>query len=135
MTAMHDRPPPPRLLLGSALLLWGALTDRSMVGLVLALVVEARNWTALRWDFDERAHIRAWRLVVLLIFVTLVFLWMDDVPLMAVPRLLGWLPALLLPLQFTQTYGTRGPMSARVSTARQSTQAFGPVTRAPVTKS
>jgi hypothetical protein len=111
---MNDRPPPPRLLLGSALLLWGALTDRSLVGLALALVVEARHWTGLRWDFDERAHIRAWRLVVLLIFATLVFLWLDDVPLMAVPRLLGWLPALLLPLQFTQTYGLRGPMSARV---------------------
>jgi protein-glutamine gamma-glutamyltransferase len=112
--AMDDRSPPPRLLLGSALLLWGALTDRSVVGLVLALVVEARHWTGLRWEFDERAQIRAWRLVVLLIFVTLVFLWLDDVPLMAVPRLLGWLPALLLPLQFTQTYGTRGSMSARV---------------------
>ncbi len=114
MSAAAPPPPPPRLLLGSSLLLWGALTDRSLVGLALALLLEARHWTPLRWDFDERAHIRAWRLVVLLLFATLVFLWLDNVPLLAVPRLLGWLPALLLPLQFTQTYALRGGMSARV---------------------
>jgi hypothetical protein len=110
---MNTRPPP-RLLLGTALLFWGALTGRPMVGLVLAVLAEAVHWTRLRWDFDETAQIRAWRLTVLLLVVTLVVLWIDDTPHMAVPRLLGWLPALLLPLQFVQAYGMRGGMSPRV---------------------
>lgn len=110
---MNTRPPP-RLLLGTALLFWGALTGRPVVGLVLAILAEAVHWTRLRWDFDETAQIRAWRLTVLLMLVTLVVLWIDDTPHMAVPRLLGWLPALLLPLQFVQAYGMRGGMSLRV---------------------
>ncbi|MCF7734000.1 MAG: transglutaminase domain-containing protein [Akkermansiaceae bacterium] len=111
---MNPHPPPPRLLLGTALLCWGALTGHSVVGLVLALIVEAVHWTRLRWDFDELAQIRAWRLSVLLMFLMLVVFWIDDVPQMAVPRLLGWLPALLLPVQFVQAYGLRGSISVRV---------------------
>lgn len=111
---MNPPPPPPRLLLGTALLFWGALTDRALVGLVLALLVEAVHWTRLRWDFDEQSQIRSWRLAVLLMLLTLVVFWIDDTPHMAVPRLLGWLPALLLPVQFVQAYGLRQEMSIRV---------------------
>lgn len=111
---MSAFPPPPRLLLGTALLWWGALTGRPLTGLVLALVVEAAHWTRVRWNFDERSQIRAWRLSVLLMLVSLVLIVLDGSPFFAAPRLIGWLPALLLPLQFVQAYGMREAMSPRV---------------------
>lgn len=110
---MNPRPPP-RLLLGTALLFWGAATGRPVVGLILAMVVEAAHWTRLRWDFDDAAHIRAWQISAVTAGLALVMLWIDDAPLMAAPRLLGWFPALLLPLQFVQSYGLRHDMSIRV---------------------
>ncbi len=113
---MNPVQPPPRLLLGTALLFWGAITGHGVVGLVLALLVEAAHWTRLRWDFDELACIRAWRLTVLAIAMAIVWLWFEGNPFMAVPRALGWMPVLLLPLQFVQAYGLRDSMGLRTFT-------------------
>ena len=92
------------------------MTDHGLVGLGLAMLVEASHWTRLRWDFDELAAIRAWRLTVFAIALTIVWLWIDGNPYQAVPRALGWLPALLLPLQFVQAYGLRNTLWLRTFT-------------------
>lgn len=86
------------------------MTGRGLTGLVLALVVEAAHWTRLRWPFDDSACVRAWRITVFATALTIVWMWIDGNPYMAVPRTLGWLPALLLPLQFVQSYGLRDSM-------------------------
>jgi hypothetical protein len=104
------------LLLGTALLFWGAMTGHGLAGLGLALLVEGCHWTRLRWDFDELASIRAWRISVLVTAVTIIWFWFEGNPYMAVPRALGWLPALLLPLQFVQAYGLRETMWLRTFT-------------------
>jgi hypothetical protein len=89
------------------------MTGHGMLGLVLAFIVEAAHWTRLRWDFDDTACIRAWHLVVLLIALAMVFIWIDGNPYLMVPRLLGWLPALLLPMQFIQSFGLADSIPAR----------------------
>jgi protein-glutamine gamma-glutamyltransferase len=96
---------PPRLLIGVALIFWGLMTDRPLTGVSLAVVMEAAHWTKLRWDFREQAFLRAWHLSALLISVRLVLILVDGGRFIAVPRLLGWLPLLLAPVQFTQSYG------------------------------
>lgn len=101
---------PPRLLIGAALLFWGFMSDRPVLGLALALVMEAAHWTKLRWDFDEQAFIKAWQISALLIAATMVLIFVDGGRFVAVPRLLGWLPLLLAPVQFTQSYGLRDRM-------------------------
>ncbi len=101
---------PPRLLIGVALLFWGFMTDRPVLGLSLALVLEAAHWTKLRWDFEEQAFLRAWQLSALLIAATMVLILVDGGRFVAVPRLLGWLPLLLAPVQFTQSYGLKDRM-------------------------
>jgi transglutaminase-like putative cysteine protease len=95
------------LLLGASLLFWGAMTDRPLVGLVLALVVEACHWTRLRWEFNDAACVRAWHLSAVAIALTTMLIWLDGNRYTALPRLLGWLPPLLLPMQFVQAFGMR----------------------------
>jgi hypothetical protein len=92
------------------------MTGHGLVGLVLALLVEGSHWTRLRWDFDELAAIRAWRISVIAIALAIIWLWFEGNPYMAVPRALGWMPALLLPLQFVQSYGLRDTMWLRTFT-------------------
>src|SRR5690606_15193994 len=96
---------PPRLLLGTSLLFWGGMTGRPVPGLVLALLVEGAHWTRIRWDFGERAFLRAWRLTVLLLAVVSVLILMDGARLDAMLRVFTWMPVILLPLQFVQSYG------------------------------
>ena len=101
---------PPRLLIGVALLFWGFMTDRPVIGLSLALVMEAAHWTKLRWEFEEQSYLRAWQLSALLIGATMMLILIDGGRYVAVPRLLGWLPLLLAPMQFTQSYGLKDRM-------------------------
>lgn len=102
---------PPRLLLGVALIFWGVMTNQLLVGLSLAVVIEAAHWTKLRWDFQEQAFLRAWQLCALLISARMVLILIDGGRFIAVPRLLGWLPLLMAPLQLTQSYSLNDRMS------------------------
>jgi hypothetical protein len=108
-------------LLGSALLFWGATTDRLLVGFVIALLVEARHWTRFRWEFDDEAYGRAWQFTSLAIALAAVVIWLEGNRYTALPGLLSWLPPLLLPMQFVQTYGMRDslPVSVFSFLARQ----------------
>jgi hypothetical protein len=108
-------------LLGTALLFWGAMTDHPIIAVVLALLIESAHWTRLRWNFNETAYIRAWQISVLSAGAMAIFIWLDGDRFSALPRLLGWLPALFLPVQFTQSFGLRNsiPLNAFSFFARQ----------------
>lgn len=83
------------------------MTGRPLIGLALALVVEGRHWTRVRWEFDDDACGQVWRFTVLATALAAVSIWMDGKRVTALPTLLSWLPVLLLPLQFVQSYGMR----------------------------
>jgi len=102
---------PPRLLLGAALLFWGGMTDRALAGLGCALLVEGAHWTRIRWDFDERANLLAWRLSVFFLLVAMVLVVLDGARLHAMARVFTWLPVVLMPLQFVQSYGMSRTMT------------------------
>jgi hypothetical protein len=86
------------------------MTGRPVIGLILALVIEASHWTRLRWDFDEDAFSRAWQFTTLAIAMAAVLIWLDGNRYTALPSLLSWMPPLLLAMQFIQSYGMRGSM-------------------------
>ncbi|MEY4245317.1 MAG: hypothetical protein RLZZ245_2902 [Verrucomicrobiota bacterium] len=88
-----------------ALIFWGIMTGRPILGVILALVVEAAHWTKFRWDFAEEATSRTWQFNVVIIFIAATLIYMDGDPFVALPILLTWLPPLLLPMQFIQSYG------------------------------
>ncbi len=86
------------------------MTDRPVIGLVLALLVEASHWTRIRWDFDEEGRSRAWQLTSIGILLSAMLIWLDGTRYTALPALLSWLPPLLLPMHFVQAYGMRETM-------------------------
>ncbi len=97
---------PPRLLLGVAFLFWGAMGNYPFVGLLGAVVFEARHWTSLRWNFGEKGFVRAWQLcMVILVIVAVRFLSSDDERTAAASlELLSWLPFIFMPLGLAQQY-------------------------------
>ncbi|MGJ8696174.1 MAG: transglutaminase-like domain-containing protein [Verrucomicrobiaceae bacterium] len=99
---------PPRLLLGVAFLFWGAMGEYPFVGLVTAILMEARHWTNLRWEFGEKGFVRAWQLcVIVLIVVAVRFFASDEEPTAeASLELLSWLPFIFLPLGLAQQYAS-----------------------------
>ncbi|MEP2777170.1 MAG: transglutaminase-like domain-containing protein [Luteolibacter sp.] len=107
-TSVH---PPPRMLLGATLLFWGAMTGNPFLALVAALLVEAANWMRFRWDFNDTANSRAWRLSMALTIISGALIWLESDRYSALPKLLVWLPLLFLPLQFVQSYGLRNSMA------------------------
>lgn len=110
-SATREPTPPPRLLLGVALLLWGGISGHPIIGLIAAVVVEAAHWTKTRWDFEERASQRAWRASLVLLLFAGAIVWMNTSIVSALPRTVVWLPITLLPLQFVQSYGIHRSLS------------------------
>jgi transglutaminase-like putative cysteine protease len=83
------------------------MTDRIMTGLLLAIIVESAHLLKFRWDFSEETASRAWHFTTVGIALAAVLIFLDDTPYLALPNLLTWLPPLLLPMQFIQSYGLR----------------------------
>lgn len=101
---------PPRLLLGVVLLFWGAVTEQPLVGLLCAIVVEARWWTNLRWDFTERGFVRAWNLSFLIGVLAALWFWLQGSSVYHLFDLLVWIPVFFLPVALAQAYATRPTM-------------------------
>jgi hypothetical protein len=97
--------PPPRLLLGATLLFWGAMSGNSALALILALIIESPNWIRSRWNFNDQACSRAWYLCIILTVFAMIPIWLEGNRYTTLTRLLTWLPVLLFPLQFLQSFG------------------------------
>lgn len=102
--------PPPPYLLGASVLFWGMMANRPVIGLVIALLVEGARFTRVRWDFSEDTVWRAWQLTCVLIIFAGALIYLEGRPLYALPRLLTWMPALLLPMQFIQSFGMKSAL-------------------------
>lgn len=104
MTSQHIQPPP-RFLLGATLLFWGAMSGHSLLALIIALMIESSNWIRSRWNFNDQACLRAWYLSLILCILIAIPIWLEGNHFTAFPRFLTWLPILLFPLQFIQSFG------------------------------
>ncbi len=103
-------PPPtfqpiPRLLLGAALLFWGSMIGFPVVGLITALIIESPHWIRSRWNFNDTACSRAVQLSITFSVITAAAIWFDGHRYTALAKLLIWLPLLLFPIQFVQSFG------------------------------
>jgi len=103
--------PPPRLLAGAALLFWGAMTANPLIGFILAIVLEARQWIKIRWEFGEPGYVKTWYLTIFFILAGAVLIWFSDDGLKGILRFIRWAPLMLLPLELAQRYGTEGKIA------------------------
>jgi len=83
------------------------MTGRPLIGLIAALFVEARHWVKLRWDFNDSSYESAWQLSFVMMVLAGVVIWLDESRYTAVLVLMAWMPVLLLPVQFVQSYGLK----------------------------
>lgn len=97
--------PFPRLLLGAAVIFWGWMVDLPLLGLMLALVWESSYWLAWRWDFGERAYVRAWSISILAMALTALLLWMEGIQPETVRSFVSWMPLFMATVQWTQVFG------------------------------
>ena len=112
---------PPPWVLGAMMLYWGIMTGRVMLGVLLAIFVEAKRWVRLEWDFDDEACTRAWQFSCIAIGLVAVLVWLEGNRYEALPVLLTWLPPLLMPMHFVQAFGRRDsiPLNTFSFLARQ----------------
>jgi protein-glutamine gamma-glutamyltransferase len=88
------------------------MTGRPLTGVLLAVLAESAHWVKIRWNFDDEACARAWQFTTVAIALAMVLIFLDGNPYQAMPVLLTWLPPLLLPMQFVQSYGFKDSMPA-----------------------
>ena len=103
------------------MLFWGCMTGHLLIGLLLAIVVEAPRWVRVEWEFNDEACTRAWQFTCIAIGLAAALIWLDGSRYEALPVLLGWLPPLLMPMQFVQSFGRRDalPLNTFSFLARQ----------------
>ena len=101
---------PPRILEGGALLFWGGVTGHPVIGLLCALLVEARSWTDLRWEFGQRGFVRAWYLAIGLGLVVSAWVWLEGASPIFLFEALVWIPVCLLPVILAQNYAREPTM-------------------------
>lgn len=88
------------------------MTGRPLIGALMALFVESAHWIRVRWDFNDDACARAWQLSVVAILFSGSLIYLDGPARLTASTLLTWLPPLLLPMQFIQSFGLRKAIPA-----------------------
>ena len=96
---------PPRLLTGISLLFWGSMTGHATLGLIAALLVEAKSWVTLRWNFDKTTYVRAWHYTILCGAIVAILAWMNGMKVGKLHTLFVWVPLILLPIELAMRYG------------------------------
>ncbi|MCP5534895.1 MAG: transglutaminase domain-containing protein [Akkermansiaceae bacterium] len=96
---------PPRLLAGASLLFWGYLTEHLVAGVLAAVLLEARSWLGLRWDFKRESYIKAWQFSILCGAFIAILAWMNGMKVGKIHTLFVWAPLIILPVELAQRYG------------------------------
>lgn len=69
------------------------------------MMLEARSWVDLRWNFNRGSYIKAWQFSILCGAFVGIFAWINGLKLGQFHTLFVWSPLILLPLELTQRYG------------------------------
>lgn len=95
---------------GVAVLFWGGLSGNHLLGLFFAILLEAKNWIKIRWDFDEKGHVKAYQASLLFLLIGLVLIWIDGEGRYGMLKIMQWMPLYALPVELAQRYGRQQSM-------------------------
>ena len=98
---------PPRLLAGVTMLYWGAMTGEPVIALLVAVLLEGKNWVKWSWDFDDSAYVKAFQISLGLLGFVLLMVWLNEVNHNSLFQVMKWFPVCLLPIELAQRYGKR----------------------------
>ena len=101
-------------LLGAALLFWGWQTGALVVGVVMAVLVEARHAVRSRWDLSRADFNRVSDLSAVLLVLVAVYQFVSTDAARAVLAILEWLPLILLGLVMCQIYSVAGTVDLSI---------------------
>jgi len=95
---------PPKLLAGAVVLYWGAMVGLPFIALVMAILLEARNWIDFRWKISEKGYVKAFYVTLFLIAVALLLIRLDDVDITSFSKIIRWSPIFAMPIELAQRY-------------------------------
>ena len=96
---------PPKLLVGTVVLYWGAMVGLPIIALLMAIVLESKNWVSYRWEIGERGYVKAFYVTLFLVAVALLIIRLDDVDITSFSKMIRWSPIFVLPIELAQRYG------------------------------
>ncbi|MBN1671043.1 MAG: transglutaminase domain-containing protein [Kiritimatiellae bacterium] len=108
---------PPAGLAAAALLFWGVLTGRLVLGAGLALLIEGRRVVRFRWETSEPLLARIWQSCIILFAVTVIVTLIRYGAARAGYEAFEWLAVVTSPIVLAQVYGTQTGIPVRVLTA------------------
>ncbi|GBC60856.1 transglutaminase [Desulfonema ishimotonii] len=111
-TASPHRTTPP-LLLGASLLFWGIQVGLLPLACVMAILLELSHPVRFRWAFSKKDFNRISDLCALLFVGIFAWLLMVHRSVFIIFTTMMWLPAVLFPLVFCQTYNTEPQIDIR----------------------
>jgi transglutaminase-like putative cysteine protease len=101
-------------LTAAALLFWGWQTGFLVVAVAMAVVIEARNVVAVRWDLSRSDFNRVSDVSAVLLAVIAVYQILGNDSARAVLGILQWLPLTVFPLVACQIYSAAGVLDASI---------------------
>lgn len=102
---------PPRLLAGVTLLYWGAMTGEAFIALIIAVLLEGKNWVKWSWEFDNAAYVKAFQVSLGLLGLVLLLVWLDEINQNSLYQVMKWFPLCFLPVELAQRYGKNDQMN------------------------
>jgi hypothetical protein len=114
VTRAESRPTKPRFIHGAMILLWGLHSDLILAALPLAIVLEARHLTTLRWDLDKSDFYRVADLTGIAFVAMVVYLLVNARETHFIITMLQWLPILFYPLLIVHALSLNSRMSLDV---------------------
>lgn len=101
---------PPKLLAGAVVLYWGSMVGLPFIGLIMAVLLEARNWVDYRWEIKEKGYVKAFYVTLFFIAVALIIIRLDDVDMTSFSKMIRWSPIFAMPIELAQRYGRSNQM-------------------------
>ncbi len=96
----------PPFLFGSVLIFWGIETQRVLIAIILALIIEASHFIKTRYDLDKDDFVKISDLTSLIFLGAVSLVLLNNEPASFLRITTGWVPLIFSPLIIAQLYST-----------------------------